>query len=332
MTAQSTGDALVHAGDRTPAAARAPKPAGFLKRWLLPPHLQLALRVLRGQEPRAHRTRFYREVVGSLLPIEIQMALLGLWYRIDGLDVSNNRTLRRKHADRQRCFVIGNGPSIGDMDLSVLAGEVTIGANSFYKHKDAVAVGLDYLCIGDATFWEDTPKAVEWHRIIESKMPDTTMMFHADARALIRRHGLYSGNQVHLYRHGITVSSPELVHYDFTKPLNVGHCAGSRLAIPLAVYLGFREIYLLGFDASWLDAYEGSYHFYETHQQWPEFDSQAADGRHPRYADQLINALRDFDSHQLLAESAPLHGARILNAGRGGRLDMYPRVAFESLF
>ncbi len=120
--------------------------------------------------------------------------------------------------------------------------------------------------------------------------------------------------------------------FDFTRPLNVGHTTGSRLAIPLAVYLGFEEVYLLGFDASWLDDFEGSYHFYDTHQQWPVFDSQAADHRHPRYADQLINALRDFDSHELLAQSAPMHGVDIFNAGLGGRLDTYPRVAFESLF
>jgi len=158
------------------------------------------------------------------------------------------------------------------------------------------------------------------------------MMFHGEARKLIQRHGLYSGNTVHYYRHGITVDAPELVHFDFTRPLNVGHTTGSRLAIPLAVYLGFEKIYLLGFDASWLDDFEGSYHFYDTHQQWPVFDSQAADHRHPRYADQLINALRDFDSHELLAQSAPMHGVDIFNAGLGGRLDTYPRVAFEDLF
>jgi uncharacterized Rossmann fold enzyme len=332
VSAQSPGGTMLGTNAKLPARGDAPRPASFFARWFLPPYVQYALRVLRGQEPRAHRTRFYRDLVGTLVPTEVQMALLGLRYGLRGLDVSNNRRLHMRHADRQRCFVIGNGPSLKDMDLSILADEVTIGANSFYKHKDAEAIGLDYLCIGDATFWEDTEKAVEWHRIIASKMPDTTMMFHADARALIARHELYPEHALHHYRHGITVSAPELVHFDFTKPLNVGHTAGSRLAIPLAFYLGFREIYLLGFDASWLDAYEGSYHFYDTHQQWPEFDSQAADGRHPRYADQLINALRDFDSHALLAESASMHGVNIFNAGRGGRLDMYPRVDFESLF
>lgn len=322
------------AGARDPRIVQSgvKKSAGALERWLLPPHVRHALRVLSGKEPQARRTRFLREIASCLVPIEIQMALLGLHYRVTGLDVSSNLRLRGKHADRKRAFVIGNGPSLRDMDLSVLSDEITIGANSFYKHKDADAVDLDYLCIGDATFWEDTPTAVEWHRIIESRMPRTTMMFHAGSRALIERHGLYAGNDVHVYRHGITVSSPELVHYDFTKPLNVGHTSGSRLGIPLAVYLGVREIYLIGFDASWLDNYEGTYHFYDTHRQWPNFDSQAADDRHPRYADQLINALRDFDSHALLAESAPMHGARIFNAGRGGRLDMYPRVLFESLF
>jgi len=140
MTSQSPESSLLATPDALSPRESRPEPAGPLERWLLPPRVRTALRVLGGKEPRAHRTRFYRDLVSWLLPVELQMLLLSLHYRLAGLDVSNNRRLHLKHKGRERCFVIGNGPSIRDMDLSILADEVTIGANSFYKHKDAEAV------------------------------------------------------------------------------------------------------------------------------------------------------------------------------------------------
>lgn len=306
---------------------------GFdLKNWFIPPRFHHLMRIARGLEPRAHVTRLIREVASWTAPREVQRALFDAYYSAQGLDVSGNAVLANKHRGARRCFVIGNGPSLKDMDLSPLANEIAIGCNSFYKHPAAPVVDLDYLCIGDATFFEDKPHAVEWHETIAREMPRAIKMFHASARPLIERHGLYPGHQVHLYRHGITINEPELVDFDFTRPLCVGHTTGTRLAIPLAIYLGFTEIYIIGFDASWMENYRGSYHFYNDHELWPEFTSMASDTRHPRYADQLINALRDFESHALLYEAAKLRGVKIVNAGRGGVLDTYPRVPFEDLF
>ena len=83
------------------------------------------------------------------------------------------------------------GPLWVGMDLERLAGEITIGANSFYKHPDAEKIGLKYLCIGDPAFMIDEPRAVEWHRIIAIKLPTASFILNPDARVLIRKHGLY---------------------------------------------------------------------------------------------------------------------------------------------
>jgi len=303
-----------------------------LKNWILPPRVRYLMRVARGKEPKAHVTRLLREMVSWTAPRELQRALFDLYGWWNGIDVSNNAKLENKHKGERRCFVIGNGVSLKDMNLSLLANETTIGCNSFYKHPQAKAADLKYLCMGDTTFFEDTPRGVEYHRVIERELPRTVKMFHALGKPLVEKHGLYAGQEVHYYRHGITVNEPELVDFDFTRPLCVGHTTGSKLAIPLAVYMGFTEIYVIGFDANWMESYRGSYHFYDKHELWPEFNTQEADKRHPRYADQLINALRDFESHALLYEATKARGIKIFNAGKGGMLDTYPRVDFESLF
>lgn len=299
--------------------------------WLLPPNVRFLARSLGGSERRSNRMRFLRALVNWTVPAGWQSLLLSIAYRRAGVDVSNNRSLAGRHRGR-RCFVIGNGPSLGDMDLTPLAGELTIGANSFYKHQDAEAVGLGYLCIGDRSFMVDEPNSIEWHRVIERRLPDAVLMLHPDARAILDKHGLYRGREVHYFRRGVVVPHPELIHFDFTRPINVGNTTGTQLAIPLAICLGCTEIVLLGFDANWLESFTGSYHFYAAHDQFPEFDSLKTDQRWERYEDHLIFALRDFEAHRLLAERAAQLGVSIVNATRGGLLDMYPRVRFEDCF
>jgi hypothetical protein len=299
--------------------------------WLVPPNVRFLFRAVQGKERRSSRRRFFRAAANWTIPPNIQNLLLGIGYSLEGTSVRENRRLKNRHRGR-RCFVIGNGPSLGKMDLTPLAGEITIAANSFYKHPDAEKVGLTYLCIGDELFMVDEPRAVEWHRIIDAKLPTASLFLNPKARFLREKYGLYRNRDVFYFRRGVIGEYPELIDFDLTKPINVGNTTGTHLAIPLAVYLGCTEIILLGFDCNWLESYTGSYHFYEKHDQFPEFDALKTDDRWGRYEDHLIFALRDFEAHRLIAERAAQLGISIKNATGGGLLDMYPRVRFEDCF
>jgi hypothetical protein len=299
-------------------------------RWI-PPQVQLGLRILAGKERHGQKMRFLRDLVGWWVPPAVQSIVLSTAYDLFGnVDVKKNLGLKDRHRGR-RCFVIGNGPSLGKQDLKRLAGEITIGANSFYKHPDAAVVGLKYLCIGDPSFMTDEPKSVAWHRVIEERMPGTELVLQADALPLVRKHGLYSQHEIYTFRRGVTHFIPELLTFDLTRPIDVGSTTGTMLGIPLAFYLGASEIVLLGFDANWLESYAGSYHFYGKHEQFPEFDSPKADHRWPLYEDQLLLALRDYEAHRMIATRATQLGVKIVNATGGGLLDVYPRVDYASL-
>ena len=105
---------------------------------------------------------------------------------------------------------------------------------------------------------------------------------------------------------------------------------GSAIAIPLAVYLGFKEIYLIGFDCNWLADTGASYHFYDQHEHFPEFDSIAKDSRGIGYESFLQIIQREFESHRLIRSKAESLGVRIVNATEGGLLDVYPRASYAS--
>lgn len=267
-----------------------------------------------------------------LIAPNVQKIATRLYRRTLGEPIYANRQLHNRHADRRRCFVIGNGPSLKGLDLSPLAHEVTIGANSFYKHPSAEAMGLDYLCMGDPTFYADEPRVVEWHRIIEARMPQTTLITHQAAARFFAKHGLHAQREVYY----ITVAERPVheasaVNLDFAHPLNIGQTTGTLIMIPLAMFLGFREIYLLGFDANWLEDLNASYHFYDQHEIFTEFDSVSTDGRGYSYEDELRAVHREFESHRLLHERAQQAGVSIINATAGGRVDVYPRKSLEEV-
>lgn len=273
-----------------------------------------------------------RTAADWVLPPGLERAMRRRAERLLASSLSVNRALQGRHADRQRCFVIGNGPSLKGVDLTALKGEVTISANSFYKHPSAPAMDLRYLCIGDPHFFQDEPRVVEWHRLIEREMPKTTFILHKLARRLVETHGLYSKQETfYVESSGVPARSTSEVNLDFTKPLNVGQSTGTLVMIPLAMYLGFREIYLLGFDANWLENLAASYHFYDKHDQFPEFDSVAKDNRGFSYEQEVETVRREFESHRLLALRARELGVKIWNATAGGRVDTYPRIRLEDV-
>jgi hypothetical protein len=245
--------------------------------------------------------------------------------------IARNAELRNRHKDRTRCFVIGNGPSLKTQDLRLLKDEITIVANSFFKHPDHAVVSPLYCCVGDHSFVEDQPNCIAWLREIETKLPRTNLLFPPEGLPLFRKHHLFEHHQVYYVQRLGMVDKPEHVRLDFSRPTNVGHSTGSSLAIPLALYLGFREIYLIGFDSNWLGTLEqSSVHFYDTNPYYPHFDKALVPGE--SFEDQFWTCFLEFKSHRLLRDKAKLMGARIMNATNGGWLDMYPRVSFERLF
>lgn len=80
--------------------------------------------------------------------------------------------------------------------------------------------------------------------------------------------------------------------------------------------MGFKEIYLLGVDFTGANEHGSKYgHFYaEKELVSVSYTDQvkAAYGKAQKYADE--------------------HGIKIYNATRGGKLEIFPRIDFDSLF
>jgi len=191
----------------------------------------------------------------------------------------------------KRCFVVGNGPSLLRQDLSRLKDEVVIGCNAAYK-----IAPIDYLCVAD--MHRATALKAEIHRLSEAD-PNVRMLFGNRCLDAPRQHPRVD---TPLYPH----LDSRAGYIDLGKgTVSNGHTIVLDLGIPLAEYIGSKEIFLLGCDCT------SNVRFYEVLKEkganpWP-FIFRA-----------YIKAV-----HVLAAR-----GVRLYNATCGGKLSTVQRVSY----
>jgi len=134
----------------------------------------------------------------------------------------------------RRCFIIGGGPSLKNLDLSHLTGELTIGVNRAFELIDPTIIfSMDsrfYLWVRDGEFG-----------------PEVTGKYRRSPawKVWLDTHGYSFSEDVVLIKGLAEVGSgrQETIAGGFTTPSNSG-----LAALKLAVALGANPIYLLGFD------------------------------------------------------------------------------------
>jgi hypothetical protein len=237
-----------------------------------------------------------------------------------------NRELLRRHPNPERCFILGNGPSIKSQDLTLLRGETTFVVNSFYLHPDFDRIQPTYLCVVDPNGAADTPSNVGWLRDMERRSGNSTLIFSVDADRLFKRHGLFPGRDIHYVLHSGQGCDAGKITCDPTRPMPSVACVPLSCLL-IACYMGFREIYLLGCDHDWLGTPATVNHFYDDSDN-PHFSASIA--KFP-YETLLESTLSLWRGYRRVREFALKRGSRIYNATRGGFLDVFPRVEYEKI-
>lgn len=229
--------------------------------------------------------------------------------------------LEGKYCGR-RIFVMGAGKSLKGMPLHLLRNEYTFGINR---------IGMTYL---PSFYWLATTNA----RAVEYR-------FNVDAAIEAAHHSFIATFLKGTIPDAENVYWIKVGHISGTDPTNPGeigvedwvkqNIAGCQLSgyghsgfavVRLAAYMGFNPIYIIGMD--------GKYEYHQLGQPDPNHfnDSYEPDSvaRHPSIID--ATNLRIQDSHEIMKIGADLIDVEIINAGRKGYVNQYPRVVFEELF
>ena len=148
------------------------------------------------------------------------------------------RSLKNKHLGK-RCFIIGNGPSLRMEDLDKLQDEITFGANKIY-----VAF--------PKTNWRPTYYSIQDQVMIKQDLQEITDKVEAQYKLIFGEYLLENNINLKSWIYfplWIEKFNPSLPK--FSSNMNKGMYEGMTITyteIQMAVYMGFKEIYLLGVD------------------------------------------------------------------------------------
>lgn len=205
--------------------------------------------------------------------------------------------LRNKHAGK-RCFVVGNGPSLKKLDLRKLTRETTIICNLLFR--DAIPFWPTYYCIEDRLMASNFGAEIQ-----EFSRPGMVRVIPRDMKPLAT-----GGDDVLVDFERRPKGRP------FSTDLQTGAFWGatvSYLMLQLAYHMGADPVYLIGMDCS-TDHFVSETRYYDgkpynkPHWDWV------------------------FDGYESAKRAFEADGRKIVNATAGGRLAVFERVDFESLF
>jgi hypothetical protein len=216
----------------------------------------------------------------------------------------------------KRAFVIGNGPSLKQTDLTRLRNEITFGMNRIY---------LAFAELG-------------FHTTYFAATNDLVIgQFHADILGLPMPEFL-AWRSHHHFPASLPISRvPTFLYTSYTGPRFSSDVRGrvwegatvTNVALQVAFHMGIEQVVLIGVDHNFMSKGEAN----------KTVTSQGDDPNHflPDYFGKGVKwQLPDLDTSELgyvmAREGFKAAGREVLDATVGGKLTVFPKVDYNSLF
>jgi hypothetical protein len=219
----------------------------------------------------------------------------------------------------QKVFVVANGPSLKSIDSNIFAGEKAITMNSFEKcvWKDKVEIVAH--CLGEpanSDSWMensflDSINGIESHSYWMHFSSKDKLKYTAQKKDKIYyvfpsiESGIYLSKHINLHQSSLS--------YQTT----------AQLAIQVAIYMGFSEIVLVGFDHDWLASPDYSKHFYSDKKD--EADSLGK----MSYIDIIEFMCRMWKIYYKLKYIAVYNAIKIYNITPNSYLDVFEHQEYQ---
>lgn len=241
----------------------------------------------------------------------------------------------------QRCFVVGNGPSLKKQDLSKLKNEVVFTVNMLPKSPLFAQVQSNFHVMVDPFIFQiDMRKSEDrekMHILEKINMPPNypTCFFPYAAKLEIERQGIHRYLNISYLEMGYQIYDDYKKEFDLTKCCP-GFSNVVQYAIMIAIYMGFKEIYLIGCDMtgyeqiSVLAGKEIELHAYGMNAD----EKKTIQNTHTQMKPETFfkGFYTMFADYRRLYKYTMERGVSLYNATVGGVLDSIPRVNYNELF
>ncbi|WP_088070511.1 6-hydroxymethylpterin diphosphokinase MptE-like protein [Gottfriedia luciferensis] len=216
------------------------------------------------------------------------------------------RNIKNKHLG-ERCFIVATGPSLKIEDLDKLHGEITFSMNSICLAFDETDWRPTYYGIQDIGNYLEFEECIK-NLDLECKFIGEPILKHTNVPNEFYIYPMNMLNHYWMHKEYNTKFSDDAfaVVYD-------GYTITYSL-IQIAVYMGFKEIYLLGTDCNYSS--DLNHHF----KNYSYFD--------PSYS---VAGLKMIHAFKVAKEYADSNNIKIYNATRGGMLEVFERVDLDTV-
>ena len=212
----------------------------------------------------------------------------------------------------ERCFIIGNGPSLKQTDLSRLKGEYTLGQNRIYLAFPEMGFSTSYyLSVNDLVVEQcadeiqnlKMPRFVSW-RSRKWLKPQENLFFI---------HTTYTG---------------EKFATDIRERVWEGGTV-TYTSLQVAYFLGFSQVILVGVDHNYVTAGKPNATVVSQGDDPNHFDPGYF-GKGFRW--QLPDLVQWEEAYRLARRTYEADGRTVLDATIGGKLKVFTKVDYNSLF
>jgi len=208
-----------------------------------------------------------------------------------------------------RCFIVGTGPSLKETNLDLIKNEKVFGVNTLYRNKDFVKHCNYYAC-SDGDVW-----VKHKDNILETlqNQKKTPLFLSSDAGRMYAHENSAKYGFVYYVRTKSYINVLGFMPTNPTMYVSGGHSVIADICLPMAWWMGFDEVYLVGCDYSNLG------------KRWDGLDTEnpKAMGMHER--DRIFQAL------ELCKKAFEDDDRKIYNATVGGELEVFERKKLEDV-
>lgn len=167
--------------------------------------------------------------------------------------ISENKKFCNIHRG-ERCFILGNGPSLKEISLQTLKDEWVFTVNYFNKLEDYKAVKTNYHVWADPAFFNmndamhfDMKEVMECYEAISNENCECFVPMYA--YEFFEKQGLLEKLKPNLlYADG---NLEKRIETDICNTVTA-YTNVVQYALTVAIYMGFSEIYLLGCDSTYI--------------------------------------------------------------------------------
>jgi hypothetical protein len=235
-------------------------------------------------------------------------------------------SLKNKHKG-ERCFILGNGPSLNKCDLTLLKNESSFAVNNIYYKTQETGYRPNYYMVEDNHVIRENFHAINNYRCDFKFFPEN----YRKKEVIPDQSTFFIPMDCGFYRAGHPYYQIPRFSRDVPREIFSGQSV-TIMQLQMAFHLGFSEVYLIGMDFSY-DIPKS------TVIDGVRFHSQEDDPNHfhPNYFGKgkiWHNPRLDLvlKSYKKCKEEFESDGRKILNATVGGKLELFERVDYQSLF